>query len=63
LALFHERSAKVIFMDPNSIPGTLQGLLSMVDVAKGGEGSRAAASQKLRTPASFPTEVDFPRLD
>lgn len=35
----------------------------MVDVAKGGEGSRAAASQKLRTPASFPTEVDFPRLD
>jgi regulator of protease activity HflC (stomatin/prohibitin superfamily) len=56
-------SAKVIFMDPNSIPGTLQGLLSMVDVAKGGQGSRTVTSQKLRTPTAFPTEVDFPRLD
>jgi regulator of protease activity HflC (stomatin/prohibitin superfamily) len=60
-------SSKVIFMDPNSIPGTLQGLLSMVDVSKVGEGSssRTLPPQKfpLRTPTSFPAEADFPRRD
>jgi len=57
-------SSKVIFMDPNSIPATLQGLLSMVDVAKGEQGSRASgASQKLGSSTAFPTEVNFPQLD
>ncbi|MEN9210206.1 MAG: SPFH domain-containing protein, partial [Thermostichus sp. DG02_2_bins_29] len=60
-------SSKVIFMDPNSIPGTLQGLFSMVEVSKPeeGPGLRTPSSPKLplRTPTSFPAEADFPRRD
>jgi regulator of protease activity HflC (stomatin/prohibitin superfamily) len=43
-------SSKVIFMDPNSIPGTLQGMMSMLDATQVGS---SGSTNNLSRPKSF----------
>jgi regulator of protease activity HflC (stomatin/prohibitin superfamily) len=58
-------SSKVIFMDPRSIPATLQGLVSMVDISKVSQGSSSQASEapQLRTSAAFSSDLEIPPLN
>jgi regulator of protease activity HflC (stomatin/prohibitin superfamily) len=58
-------SSKVVFMDPNSIPGALQGMLSMMDPS-GSTGSGGLQPRQVYSYMSPPaelTELDFPRLE
>lgn len=46
-------SSKVVFMDPNSVPGTLQGMMSMIDQKATGQESTHGRSRRAFAPESF----------
>lgn len=59
-------SSKVIFMDPSSLPGTLQGMMSMLEAPGNQSGSgEKKASRPFSTSAYLadPNPADFPRLE
>ncbi|MEM9511578.1 MAG: SPFH domain-containing protein [Cyanobacteria bacterium P01_E01_bin.48] len=51
-------SAKVVFMDPNSVPGTLQGIMSMLDSPQSSTANRSTKQRSLN-PGNFSPEVSF----
>jgi regulator of protease activity HflC (stomatin/prohibitin superfamily) len=55
-------SAKVVFMDPSSIPGTLQGMMSMLDGQLVAEGKNSPSAKRPRLSQSLGTEVDLAQM-
>ncbi len=52
LRIGNSPSSKVVFMDPNSVPGALQGMMSMIDQNKGQESGRNRARRAF-SPETF----------